>query len=303
MEAVFDNREEALTSTNLVVRVQWAGEYAACLSLFEAEANEAESLGRLARAARAGAMVAICQACLGRLAEAEAALDRARTLSERLGTPVFPVIYAQDSLAGGLDERWEEVAGTVAPLLAAHHPALAWAEGSFLALMARADARLGKEADAVESLGRLVPWLERSPAWSVNFTFTVCHAAETLWLLERLDHAEVVERALREKVIAPDFRYGMVDGRLALGRLCALGGRYDEAFHWWGEARRVLERQQALTLLAVVDHEEARMYARRGQGGDPARARPLLDAARHQFELLGMTGWIRRADELDGRLR
>ena len=28
-----------------------------------------------------------------------------------------------------------------------------------------------------------------------------------------------------------------------------------------------------------------------------------LDAARRQFEALGMTGWIRRADELHARLR
>lgn len=31
------------------------------------------------------------------------------------------------------------------------------------------------------AVGRLLPWLERSPAWSVNFPFTACHAAETLW--------------------------------------------------------------------------------------------------------------------------
>jgi hypothetical protein len=37
------------------------------------------------------------------------------------------------------------------------------------------------------------------------------------------------------------------------------------------------------------------MEARRG---DPARARPLLEAARRQFESIGMTGWIRRADDL-----
>ena len=34
--------------------------------------------------------------------------------------------------------------------------------------------------------------------------------------------AAIVEQALREKVIAPDFRDAMVDGRLALARLCAL---------------------------------------------------------------------------------
>jgi tetratricopeptide (TPR) repeat protein len=243
-------------------------------------------------------MVAICQACLGRLDEAGAALERAQALSSRLGTPVFPVIYAQDSLATGFDEGWEQVAATVRALLAARHPALAWAQGSFLALAARADARLGNDKQALESLGLLLPWLERSPAWSVNFPFTACHAAETLWALERTDHAEVVERALREKVIASDFRYGMVDGRLALGRLCALLGRHEDALEWWNEARRVLEKQQAATLLAVTDHDEALMYARRGRPGDAARARPRLEAAQTRFEALGMTGWVRRAADL-----
>jgi tetratricopeptide (TPR) repeat protein len=295
MEAVFDHRREALTSTNLLILMNYAGEYAACLPLLEAEAKEAEALGRLARAARAYAGMAICQSTLGQLPEADASLERAQGLSTRLGVPVFPVIYAEDCLAGALGERWEDVAATVGPLLAARDPALTWAEGSLLALAARADAHLGHDRDALDSLALMVPWLERSPAWGVNFIFTACHAAETLWVLQRTDAAEVVERALREKVIAPDFRCGMVDGRLALGRLCAVGGRDDEARQWWEKARGVLHTQQAATLLALVDHDETLMATRRMQPGDEALIRPGLDAARRQFESLGMTGWARRA--------
>lgn len=117
-------------------------------------------------------------------------------------------------------------------------------------------------------------------------------------VLERTDHAPAVEQALREKVIAPDFRYGMVDGRLALGRLCALQGRHDEALRWWTEARRVLQEQQAVTLLAVTDFDEALMYVRRGAAGDTARARHGLESALVQFEARAMTGWARRAAEL-----
>jgi hypothetical protein len=87
----------------------------------------------------------------------------------------------------------------------------------------------------------------------------------------------------------------MVDGRLALGRLCAVGGRNDEARQWWEQAREVLHTQHAATLLALVDHDEALMAARRMQPGDEASIRPGLDAARRQFESLGMTGWARRA--------
>ena len=125
-----------------------------------------------------------------------------------------------------------------------------------------------------------------------------CDAAETLWLTERTDHIEVIERNLREKVIEPDFRYPMMDGRLALARLCALQRRYDEAVEWFAKARTVLDEQGARPLRAIVDYDEALMYARRGAAGDPERARPLLDAALRQFRTLGMPGWIRRAEAL-----
>lgn len=125
-----------------------------------------------------------------------------------------------------------------------------------------------------------------------------------LWFgtLERLDHADVVERALREKVAAPDFRSPMVDARLGIARLCALHGRQDEAVHWFREARRVLSEQDATPLRAITDFDEALMYVRRGGPGDINRARPLFEAAHRQFENLGMTGWIHQAEELSNRL-
>jgi hypothetical protein len=64
----------------------------------------------------------------------------------------------------------------------------------------------------------------------------------------------------------------------------------------------VLAEQGARPLRAIVDHDEALMYIRRDAAGDADRAQPLLAAARQQFEELGMTGWIRRADELATRL-
>jgi hypothetical protein len=68
------------------------------------------------------------------------------------------------------------------------------------------------------------------------------------------------------------------------------------------EARRVLDEQGALPLLAITDYDEALMNVRLGEPGNLDRARPLLDSARRQFEEIGMSGWTRRADELDRRL-
>ncbi|MGH9042345.1 MAG: hypothetical protein ACRDZ3_19170 [Acidimicrobiia bacterium] len=95
-----------------------------------------------------------------------------------------------------------------------------------------------------------------------------------------------------------DARFPMADGRLALARLCAVNGRYDEALEWFGEARRVLEDEGAMPLLAVCDLDEATVRRRRAATGDAEAAGELHEAAVRQFEALGMTGWVARAEAL-----
>jgi predicted ATPase/class 3 adenylate cyclase len=302
MEGVFDSREEACSSSNLMVLGFWGGEYARCLPLLETEAREAESLGRLARAARAWASVSYSQGALGHLGEAQAALEQADAQADRLGAPVATTIYPRQVLCAALDEGWEGLATTFSSVASSQNPALAWALGFAYAGVTQAAVRLGQEKEALDALGRLVPWLERAAPWVPGFLAMAGAATEALWLLERLEHADVIERVLREKVLPADFRSPVADGRLALARLCALTGRFDEAVRWFAEARSVLTEQAARPLLAVCDFDEALMYARRGGSGDADRARPLLESARKQFEAIGMTGWLRRAGELAARL-
>jgi tetratricopeptide (TPR) repeat protein len=302
MEAVFDHREDVFESDSLLVLTCWGGEFAHCLPRFKAEAEEAERVGRLVRAARALAGAGSCEVALGLVTQAKETLARADALSSRLATPLITVVFAQEFLASVLDEGWDRLLAVFGPLAASTHPTLAWARGNAAAVAARAAARLGKTEEAIGFLQIVVPWLERAPAWTANFPGTACHAAETLWVLRRLDHLPVTERAVAEKVLPPDFRYPAADGRLALARLCALTERYDEALSWFAEARRVLSEQIGHPSLAIVDYDEALMYARRARSDDPARARNLLEEARRQFEEIGMPGWIRRADELGGEL-
>ncbi|MGH9037275.1 MAG: ATP-binding protein, partial [Acidimicrobiia bacterium] len=302
MEAAFDSREEALQSANLIVLQLWGGQYAHCLPLLEAEATEAEALGRVARAARGWAQTAVCQVALGLLREGAASALRAEQLATRLGTPSLQLIGAKEALAVALDEGWEPLASLTTALADSTNPALAWGRGGMRSAAAQATAACGRAEEALEHVGRLMSWIEHAPSWTMGFPRMTAQAAGSLWRIERSDHADEIEHALREKVVAPDFRHAMVDGRHALALLCALTGRHEEAVGWFAEARMVLAEQHALPLLAICDHDEALMYARRGSSGDADRATPLLESARRQFESIGMTGWIRRADQLADRL-
>jgi tetratricopeptide (TPR) repeat protein len=302
LEGVFTSRQEALASTNLLVLIYWAGEYHQALPLLESEAERSLSQGQLARAARCQSFVAFCHGALGSLDEARRSIDEAKALVARIGTPVFHEIQAEINLALALDRGHEELAALLEPLTSSVHPAIWWAPGQIHADSARLAARLGREPAALRFLALLVTLLKRAPAWMFGLPVMACNAAEVLWLLKRLDHVDTLEQVLVEKVIEPDFRSPMVDGRLALARLYALRGRVEEATEWFGEARRVLDGQGALPLLAIADFDEARMHLAPGPSHDNGRARLLLDAARRQFHDLGMTGWLQRSDDLSASL-
>jgi hypothetical protein len=249
-------------------------------------------------------MVALCQASLGQLEAATASVARAEALSARLGTPILLVTNAREALARAFNEGWAPIADLCNVLVpvAEGNAALAWGLGWLYSCAAHSSAACGRVDDATRHLGSVIPWLEEAPGWTLNFNRMAALAAGTLWRLGRQDHLEVVERALREKVIGPDFRYAMVDGRQALAWLCVLTGRTDEATTWFAEARTVLRQQGSLPLLAMCDYDEALMYQGLGTPVGEGRARALLTAARRQFAELGMRGWNRLAEELAAQL-
>jgi tetratricopeptide (TPR) repeat protein len=301
MYAINSCRADTLASANLGLLIGQAGEYARCLPLLEAEEQAALARGQIARAARCRSFAAFCLIALDYLREAPAAIQEARTLFARAGVGMFVALHAQEQLALALDDNWEEIDAALQPLGTGPvvRPANAWAHGAINAILGRIDARQNRPAAALDRLGLLVPWLARAPAWTPHFPAMASHAADILCLLHRLEHVAVIEWALRTKVVDPDFRDSMVDGRLALARLCALQYRHDEALHWFAEARRVLTEQGARPLLAIADYDEAQMEAGRGDG---ARTRQRLESARPEFEAMGMTGWINRADQLSRQL-
>src|SRR5262249_52893843 len=106
-----------------------------------------------------------------------------------------------------------------------------------------------------------------------TYTALICRCCEALWRVGRADFADVLERNLRAKTLAADFREPGADARLAMAQLCALTGRPDEAHEWFERARAVLDEQGARPLRALVDLDEAWMEVRRGPQGDRDHAR------------------------------
>ena len=210
------------------------------------------------------------------------------------------MIYAERTLAGILDEGWEELAPVFDALASSPNPALAWIRGPALVSSAEVAAHLGRWEEALDFPNQSLPWLNHAPAWAVGFPALPCGALEVMWLpgvLTTRYSSSTRSRGFSKPISASP---GSTGGWPS--PVCTLAGRHDDATAWFTDARRVLEDAGQRPLRAVVDFDEALMLARRGGPGDPEAARPLLTAARRQFESIGMTGWLRRADELAGRL-
>jgi len=300
----FSSREDVLTqaSDDSVFLMAWAGEFRRSLPLWQEQALRAEQQGQIAWAVFHWAQVARCHNALGDFAAAQASYDRGSALAGRLAGPSMQVMQLAgarfEMAAARLEVKWEDYLRAVQITLQQRAPEYQWVFAAIRAVAAAVYAWLERTEEALHWLATLVAPLERAPGWAANYTMVACLAVETLWLLERVDHIEVIERNLLEKVVEPDFRYPMQDSRRSMACLCALQGRYDEAVEWFARARTVLEDQGARPLRAITDFDEALMYVRRGAPGDRERASPLLDAAQQQFRALGMTGWIRRAESL-----
>jgi hypothetical protein len=288
-------REVAADST---VRLFLLGDYAGALPRFAAEAAEAHARGQLAREAYCHGCLARCHIALGQLEAGRAVLAECHAAADRIAAGpwgwqrLHAIAGTDDALVLATDEGWEDLLSLVAEFSGTRGQIVRWAHAGFDAVMARAQARLGRPDRALQLLAAALPALQRGAPWDWTFLRTACDAAETLWLLDRRDHLPMVEAALRDKVLPLDFRFPMMDARLALARLCALDGRHEEASQWFTQARVALDAQGARPLRAIVDFDEALMHRRAGRRD---AARPLLDAAADQFARLGMTGWLRRA--------
>ena len=302
MEPAFESRAEIVRNpaATAFALAFFAGEYRRALPLWEQEAVDAERKGRIAWAMNCWANVAHCHLGLGDIVAGQAAYDRASAFSARevgVSMQLINLLGARQGLLIALDSGWDEMLQADGPrrFLAQPLPQSRFALTAMATAAAYINARIGNVDVALRWIGQVPAALEAGTPFVPIYASVACNAALALWFLNRTDHVEIIERNLRDKVLAPDFRPVMRDSRLSLAWLCALQGRYDEASDFFAQARAALDEQGSRIVRAIVDYDEALMYLRRARGGDGRLARPLLDTAAAQFKNLGMIGWIVRA--------
>jgi tetratricopeptide (TPR) repeat protein len=301
--AIASRREilEELPGTTFAV-TYLAGELRRALSLWFEELTQLLSRGAVAAAANVLTHLSRLHSALGDLSAARECIDRASALAERVTGAFLPlnIATAHADLAYTRGEGFESLVAFGETWVAEDPPGLRFVRAVIWASLASGYAHVGRATDALRSLEAAMPGIEQAPGWSQNYTVMIHRAIEAIWTLDRSDHAELLERNLREKTLVPDYRYPHTDARLSLARLCALVGRFDEAVGRFAKARIVLDEQGARPLRAITDYDEALMYVRRGAPGDQARAELLLDLALPPFREIGMPGWIHRAEALLG---
>ncbi len=300
---VFDSRDDVLcrTPTSAIFLGFWAGEYRTARAAMGAAAETALREHRVVRAALLLAIEARFASALGELEAAEFCFTRAQALTSLgAGSPLVGL-----TLGGARAELTVLYGEGFEPGLPLYEAAFRLDAPEARSVMpltragaAYAYAQLEDAENALRNLEALLGAVGATPGWSPYYPLTLHLAIGAFWTLGRRDSGDTLERNLRSKVLAPDFRFAHADARLSLARLCALTGRFDEAREWFARARFVLDEQGARPLRAITDFDEAWMYLRRARRGDKKRALPLLDAAVAQFESIGMPGWVRRAEEM-----
>lgn len=299
LAAAFDSRQEVLDYPTEYPGLLgfWAGEYTRASELLSLLAPRAEEQGEFAWAAISRNNLGRCQRAMGLFGRADDALARAKVLAERAGQPpsvMLNVLAAQDERCLCLDDGWDDLLASADDIDTTGSDNR-WAMAAFTAALARINATLGDPDGALACLEAVIGALTRASGWAINYTRMACDAASVLWLLDRKDHHATITEAVREKVVGPDFRYPMFDGRLSLARLAALDGDRDEAGRWFGAAAAVLDQQQAWPLRAVVEYDVALMLLRGGRPSDRRQGLARAKEAETRFRALGMTGWEIRA--------
>jgi tetratricopeptide (TPR) repeat protein len=297
----FESRDEASALRTPSVLFGLVGDLRGALALYEENLAHLLARGQLGRACHDLTAMTAIHSGLGDLEAAERCLGQAARLMSRVSegsTLYFNLVAARAGLAIARGDDLQALLAAGEAMLRRAAPDQAFGRAGVHAALMRGYAESGRTREAIEHLGCVVAAIERAPGWANLVLTSLDSTIEALWLLGRTDSIDVLERNLRRKALAPDFRNGGTDARLSLARLCALDRRFDEASAWFARARALLDERGARPARAIADYDEALMLTRRNAPGDAERAVPLAERALAQFRAIGMTGWERRAREL-----
>lgn len=298
----FESREDVLATApdEPEALAFWAGEFLLALRLVGPLADDDEEAGRIESAIVHRCTEARCLNALGRFDASDVAFRRGVDLLRRLvGPSIFAghLLRVDEERSAAIGEDWGRSRVDLRDVIDVR--SRNWYSVAQGVSSARSMAHLGSTDEAIEHLTPALPAIDAAPAWTENYMRIIDTAAEIHWIAGRDDHASLIERNAREKLLRPDFRYPMTDLRLTLARLVAVQGRLDEAAEWFDRAREVLDEQHALPLRAIVDHDEGIVEARMGH---TEAARALLTVAHQQAISLGMHGWARAASSTIAKL-
>jgi DNA-binding CsgD family transcriptional regulator len=260
-----------------------------------------EEVGSLSGQAYAYAYLLEAHVERGEFSEAHALAQRAASLEARLG-PDHRLVAMADEAANDL--RWFVDADWPAAARALEGGAtdrrlFPWMGLIYGAMASYAYARANEPEKAAKLLRHVLPALAHAPPRDINQNGGVCFAAAAAWELDEQAVAPALHRAAHALIDAGVGDHWYVSNELAVAQTAALVGNLEDALAWFQRARVALEANGKRPVRAIVHFDEALALHRAGRPG----AGPPLARARAEFERLGMTQWVERADALHGRLR
>ena len=262
---------------------------AVCAELYD----ESLRVGSITGQATALVLSALAQLDLGEIESGRRAIDEAAELVAALG-PAHPLHNfleaAEELLVTLVGGDWAAVAESKLAALDDSTYRWPWMHLSDTARAVRAYGELGRRAEAVHLLELVTPALEGQDPRHTAALVQLRDASTAVWLLELGEWApRYLDLALRM------IESGASDlAEQPAGRMAALLGLLDEAHAHFERARAAAERRGLRPRRALVDIDEGVALVRAGRPG----AAELIAAARAEFESMGMTAWVSRADEL-----
>jgi DNA-binding CsgD family transcriptional regulator len=262
----------------------------------------ADDMGLAAQRAAARAFRAMQLGNRGKLSAAgEQIADAHRQLSdEPSGSWIQAlVVMVEELTAQHVEGDWTRVGDVMWALATGPELFPGWTTVASAGFAAYAYALADEVDRALEILGHVLPALTREHPLDSPYINAIGLAGAAVWELGAADLAERLLPNARTVADSDPREFYMTSSELTVARLSAVTGRVDEALDSFARARATLERREQPVLCAIVDYDEA---VTRLEHQQPGAAR-LLDAARAQFQALGMREWSHRLSVVDASKR